>query len=61
MTARFYGEISAIPGVWANAKTLEDCREKLESVLEGWLLLSIAGHFPIPEIAGKRIEIREAA
>src|SRR6185437_7072332 len=35
----FYGEIPAVPGVWANAKTLEDCREELESVLEGWLLL----------------------
>ena len=37
----FYGYISGIAGVWANAKTLEGCREELESVLEGWLLLSI--------------------
>src|ERR1022692_405612 len=32
----FYGNIPATPGVWANAKTLEACREELESVLEGW-------------------------
>ena len=57
----FYGEIPAILGVWANAKTLEDCREELESVLEGWLLLSIADHSAIPEIEGNRIEIREVA
>ncbi len=57
----FYGHISAIPGVWANAKTLEACREELESVLEGWLLLSIADHSPIPEIDGNRLEIREVA
>jgi len=57
----FYGEIPSIPGVWANAKTLEECREELESVLEGWLLLSIADHSPIPEIDGNRIEIREVA
>ncbi len=57
----FYGEIPAIAGVWANAKTLEACREELESVLEGWLLLSIADHSPIPEIDGNRIEIREVA
>jgi predicted RNase H-like HicB family nuclease len=57
----FYGEIPAIPGVWANAKALEDCREELESVLEGWLLLSVADHSPIPEIDGNRIEIREVA
>jgi len=57
----FFGEIPAIPGIWANAPTLEACREELESVLEGWLLLSIADHSPIPDIAGNRIEIREVA
>jgi predicted RNase H-like HicB family nuclease len=57
----FYGEIPAIPGVWADANTLEGCREELESVLEGWLLLSVADHSPIPEIEGNRIEIREVA
>jgi predicted RNase H-like HicB family nuclease len=34
-----YGDIPAIPGVWANANTLEACREDLESVLEGWVLV----------------------
>ncbi len=57
----FYGEIPSIPGVWANAKTLEGCREELESVLEGWVLVSIADHSPIPEIDGNRIEIRQVA
>ncbi len=57
----FYGEIPAIPGVWANANTLEACREELESVLEGWLLLSVADHSSIPEIDGNRVEIREVA
>jgi predicted RNase H-like HicB family nuclease len=57
----FYCEIPSIPGVWANAKTLEDCREELESVLEGWVLLSVADHSPIPEIDGNRIEIRVVA
>ena len=57
----FFGEIPAIPGIWADAPTLEACREELESVLEGWLLVSIADHSPIPNIAGHRIEIREVA
>ena len=57
----FYGDIPAIAGVWANARTLEACREELESVLEGWVLVSIADHSPIPDIDGNRIEIREAA
>jgi predicted RNase H-like HicB family nuclease len=57
----FYGDIPAIPGVWANAKTLEACREELESVLEGWALVSIADHSAIPDIDGKRLEIRDGA
>ena len=57
----FYGEIPSIPGVWANANTLEGCREELESVLEGWVLFSVADHSPIPEIDGNRIEVREVA
>jgi predicted RNase H-like HicB family nuclease len=54
----FYGDI---PGVWANSKTLEACREELESVLEGWVLVSIADHSPIPDVDGNRIEIGEVA
>ena len=57
----YYGAIPAIPGVWANAETLEACREELESVLEGWVLFSIADHSPIPDIDGNRLEIREVA
>jgi predicted RNase H-like HicB family nuclease len=57
----FYGDIPAIPGVWANAKTLKTCREELESVLEGWVLVSIADHSAIPDIDGNRLEIRDVA
>jgi predicted RNase H-like HicB family nuclease len=38
----FYGEIPGFQGVYANADTLEACREELESVLEGWILLCFA-------------------
>jgi predicted RNase H-like HicB family nuclease len=55
----FYGEIPAIPGVWANANTLESCREELESVLEGWVLVSITDHSPIPDIDGNRLAVRK--
>ncbi len=30
----FYGEIPGIPGVYANATTLEACRDELQEVLE---------------------------
>jgi predicted RNase H-like HicB family nuclease len=35
----YYGEIPGFQGVYANAGTLEVCREMLQEVLEGWLVL----------------------
>ena len=40
----FYGEIPGFDGVYANADTLEGCREELEEVLEEWLLFRISRH-----------------
>jgi predicted RNase H-like HicB family nuclease len=37
----YFGEIPGLPGVWANAKTLEDCRNQLAEVLEDWIVLKI--------------------
>src|SRR3989304_2452336 len=38
----YYGEIPQFDGVYANAKTLEECREELQQTLEDWLLVRIA-------------------
>ena len=38
-----YGYIPRLKGVWANASTLEACRDELQSVLEGWILVGV--HF----------------
>jgi predicted RNase H-like HicB family nuclease len=59
----FYGSVAApgFEGIWANASTLEACREELEEVLEDWLLLSVADHSPIPEIDGIRLQVKEVA
>jgi hypothetical protein len=40
---------------------LEACREELESVLEGWVLVSVADHSPIPDIDGNHLEVRAVA
>lgn len=48
----FCGEIPLCNGVFANAKTLEKCREQLEEVLEGWVFLRIHRNLPLPEIDG---------
>jgi predicted RNase H-like HicB family nuclease len=37
----FYGKVPGFPGVYANAATLEDCRNELREVLEDWILLGI--------------------
>ena len=48
----YFGEIPELPGVWANAKTLEKCRDELEEVLEGWILLGVRFGDPLPLLDG---------
>ena len=41
----FYGEIPDFQGVYADASTLDECREELQEVLEGWIVLGLRfGH-----------------
>ena len=54
--AAYYGCIPECPGVWATGKTLEDCREELQEVLEDWLSLGLRLGHPIPVIDGIRVE-----
>lgn len=51
----YYGEIRGLRGVWANGKSLEDCRRNLEEVLEGWLLVRLRKGLAIPKINGVRL------
>ena len=44
----YYGEIPRLEDVWANAQTLEACREELQSALEDWIMFSLTNGFPIP-------------
>ena len=53
----FYGFIEQTAGVYASADTLENCRDLLREVLEGWLLLRIAGNQNLPVIAGLSINV----
>ena len=58
----FYGEIKILKGIWASGKTLEDCRQNLKEVLEGWILVSVKKGLHIPKIDNVSIEeIKEAA
>ena len=57
----YYGEIEDLKGVWATGKTLEECRENLKDVTEGWILLSLKKGLTIPKLGDYEIkEIQEA-
>jgi len=53
----FYGEIPGFQGVYANAATLEDCREELAEVLEEWIFLHLADNTPLPVVNGIRLSV----
>ncbi len=57
----FYGEIPECPGVYANAATLEACREELEEVLEEWVLFRVAKNLKLPTIDGEALKIKKVA
>ncbi|MGP0064069.1 MAG: type II toxin-antitoxin system HicB family antitoxin [Isosphaeraceae bacterium] len=57
----YYGEIPECNGVYANATTLEDCREELREVLEGWVLFRVHRNLPLPAIDGIELIIQEVA
>ncbi len=41
----YYAELPGFPGVYANADTSEACRDQLQEVLAGWILLGVRlGH-----------------
>ena len=57
----YYGEIPMCTGVYANAPTLEECREQLEEVLEEWILLRVYKNLSLPVIDGIELSINEVA
>jgi len=58
----YYGEVAECRGVYANARTLEECRNELAEVLEDWLLIRIHKNLAIPVIGGVELSVtREVA
>jgi predicted RNase H-like HicB family nuclease len=56
----FYGEIPGFNGVYANADTLEKCREELEEVLEEWIFFRVSRNLSLPVVEGIELTIKEA-
>ena len=57
----YYGEIPECNGVYANAATLEVCREELREVLEEWVLFRVHRNLELPIIDGIELTIKEVA
>jgi predicted RNase H-like HicB family nuclease len=53
----YYGEVEPLKGVWATGKTLEQCREKLAEVLDGWIIVRLSRGMAIPPIDGTKITV----
>jgi predicted RNase H-like HicB family nuclease len=53
----WYADIPGFEGIWANATTVEECRQELVEVLEEWLVLKIRDQDPIPVLEGAEIKI----
>jgi predicted RNase H-like HicB family nuclease len=48
-TGKFYGGIPGFDRVYANARSLESCRDELREVLEDWGQLRMAMHLLRPQ------------
>jgi len=56
----FYAEIPSFEGLYAQAETLEACRDELLGALEDWLLFRISRRLPTPVLQGIDLTIKEA-
>lgn len=57
----FYGEIPGFQGVYANARSLEECREELQEVLEGWIVLGLRLGHSLPAVEGITLALEQEA
>ncbi|MBI3787229.1 MAG: type II toxin-antitoxin system HicB family antitoxin [Ignavibacteriales bacterium] len=57
----YFGEIPGFEGLWANGKTLEECRNELQETLEEWIVLSLRLNKPLPILHGIDLSVKEVA
>lgn len=53
----YYGEVPELEGVWATARTFEECRQDLMEVVEGWILLRLHRQLPIPPLGQTHLDL----
>lgn len=57
----YYGEIPGFQGVYANARTLEECRRELQEGLEGWIVLGLRLGHALPVVDGISLSVEPEA
>ncbi len=57
----YYGSVPGFQGVWANAPTLEACREILQEVLEDWIVLALRQGHSLPVVDGIDLNAKDVA
>jgi len=57
----YFGKIPDLQGVWANADTLESCRDELQEVLEEWIIVGLKMGHPIPSVDSIELGIKKDA
>jgi predicted RNase H-like HicB family nuclease len=55
------GTIPGLDGVWAQASSLEECREELQEVLEEWIVLGLRMGHPMPPVDGISLTVLDVA
>ena len=53
----YYGEVPGLQGVWASGKSLEECRENLADVIDGWVLVRLSRSMKIPPLGNVTVEV----
>ena len=49
----YYGEVPELAGVYATGRSLEECRENLKNVIEGWILVRREHNLAVESISKK--------
>ena len=52
----YYGQVPVLKGVWATGRTLEECRNHLAEVIEGWLIVRLRKGLTIPPIGKNQVK-----
>ncbi len=57
----YFGEIAGLKGVWANAATLEACREELREVLEEWTIHKLLAREPVSGLSIRQLHTTKSS